>query len=251
VVHDIRGMSDWIRAVADQLAQDGFIAIVPDFLSGKGPRGWWHGVPGQATWVRPSASSTEAEVVARLDVGEDLRRRSWQPPTVRPPCWATAGAERRASLHALEQPKLAGAVVYYGNPPGADRGLAVPDRSHCEDPGTRARALRRQRRAHQCHLAADDRDDDATRRRPTSSTASRARATPSPVGKTAPTAPTSLSATQHAWPLTLDVPAPASALNARRARLSAGPDSRRPRSPSRRAPPPARGPSPRRARATR
>jgi hypothetical protein len=30
---------DWIRAVADRLAADGFIAIAPDFLSGKGPGG--------------------------------------------------------------------------------------------------------------------------------------------------------------------------------------------------------------------
>ena len=39
VIHDIRGLGDWARAVGDQLAQDGFIAIVPDFLSGKGPEG--------------------------------------------------------------------------------------------------------------------------------------------------------------------------------------------------------------------
>jgi hypothetical protein len=39
VIHDIRGMSDTARAVGDQLAQDGFSAIVPDFLSGKGPNG--------------------------------------------------------------------------------------------------------------------------------------------------------------------------------------------------------------------
>ena len=39
VIHDIRAMSDWARAVGDQLAADGFIAIVPDLLSGKGPRG--------------------------------------------------------------------------------------------------------------------------------------------------------------------------------------------------------------------
>src|SRR5712692_9848218 len=39
VVHDIGGMSDWIRGVGDQLAREGFIAIVPDLLSGKGPNG--------------------------------------------------------------------------------------------------------------------------------------------------------------------------------------------------------------------
>jgi carboxymethylenebutenolidase len=32
-VHDNRGMSNWIRGVADQLAADGFIAIAPDFLT--------------------------------------------------------------------------------------------------------------------------------------------------------------------------------------------------------------------------
>ena len=39
VIHDINGMRDIPRAVGNQLAQDGFIAIVPDFLSGKGPDG--------------------------------------------------------------------------------------------------------------------------------------------------------------------------------------------------------------------
>jgi carboxymethylenebutenolidase len=32
-IHDNRGMSNWIRAVADQLAADGFIAIAPDMLT--------------------------------------------------------------------------------------------------------------------------------------------------------------------------------------------------------------------------
>src|SRR5690348_11807443 len=35
VVHEIFGLSTWIRSVADQLAADGFIAIAPDFLTGK------------------------------------------------------------------------------------------------------------------------------------------------------------------------------------------------------------------------
>jgi carboxymethylenebutenolidase len=37
VVHEIFGLSTWIRAVADQLAADGFIAIAPDMLTGKRP----------------------------------------------------------------------------------------------------------------------------------------------------------------------------------------------------------------------
>ncbi len=35
VVHEIFGLSTWIRAVADQLAADGFIAVAPDFLTMK------------------------------------------------------------------------------------------------------------------------------------------------------------------------------------------------------------------------
>ena len=39
VIHEIYGLTDWIRGVADQLAADGFIALAPDLLSGKGPDG--------------------------------------------------------------------------------------------------------------------------------------------------------------------------------------------------------------------
>src|SRR5438445_13265964 len=39
VIHEIFGLSDWIRSVADQLAADGFIAIAPDLISGMGPNG--------------------------------------------------------------------------------------------------------------------------------------------------------------------------------------------------------------------
>ena len=34
-----QGASDWVRAAADQLAADGFLAAVPDVLSGMGPHG--------------------------------------------------------------------------------------------------------------------------------------------------------------------------------------------------------------------
>ncbi len=35
VIHEIFGLSTWIRGVADQLAADGYIAIAPDLLTGK------------------------------------------------------------------------------------------------------------------------------------------------------------------------------------------------------------------------
>jgi hypothetical protein len=39
VMHHGAGMDDWVRAVADQLAQSGFLAIAPDVWSGTGPGG--------------------------------------------------------------------------------------------------------------------------------------------------------------------------------------------------------------------
>ena len=39
VIHEIFGLSDWVRGVTDQLAEAGYIAIAPDLLSGLGPDG--------------------------------------------------------------------------------------------------------------------------------------------------------------------------------------------------------------------
>ncbi|MYB93370.1 dienelactone hydrolase family protein [Candidatus Poribacteria bacterium] len=39
IIHEIFGLTDWIRLVADRLAADGFVAICPDLLSGMGPDG--------------------------------------------------------------------------------------------------------------------------------------------------------------------------------------------------------------------
>lgn len=39
VIHEIFGLTDWVRGVADQLAEAGYIAIAPDLLSEAGPKG--------------------------------------------------------------------------------------------------------------------------------------------------------------------------------------------------------------------
>ena len=39
VIHEIYGASDWIRGVADQHAREGYIAVAPDLISGRGPGG--------------------------------------------------------------------------------------------------------------------------------------------------------------------------------------------------------------------
>lgn len=39
VIHENRGLTDWVRTVADRLAEEGYIAVAPDLLSGTGPNG--------------------------------------------------------------------------------------------------------------------------------------------------------------------------------------------------------------------
>src|SRR4051794_36784690 len=39
VIHENKGLTDWVRSVADQFAAAGYIAIAPDLLSGTGPKG--------------------------------------------------------------------------------------------------------------------------------------------------------------------------------------------------------------------
>src|ERR671917_110879 len=39
VIHENRGLTDWVRTVADRVAEMGYIAIAPDMLSGSAPNG--------------------------------------------------------------------------------------------------------------------------------------------------------------------------------------------------------------------
>jgi carboxymethylenebutenolidase len=39
VIHENKGLTDWVRSVADSIAERGYIAIAPDLLSGTGPGG--------------------------------------------------------------------------------------------------------------------------------------------------------------------------------------------------------------------
>src|ERR1041385_3889100 len=39
VIHEIFGLTDWVRGITDQLAEAGYIAIAPDLLTGAAPGG--------------------------------------------------------------------------------------------------------------------------------------------------------------------------------------------------------------------
>jgi carboxymethylenebutenolidase len=57
VIHEIFGLSDWVRGVTDQLAEAGYIAIAPDLLSGTAPGGGGTAELGSVDAVRKAISS--------------------------------------------------------------------------------------------------------------------------------------------------------------------------------------------------
>ena len=63
VIHEIFGLSDWVRGVADQLAEAGYIAIAPDLLSGTAPGGGGTAELGGDDGVRKAIASLPPDPV--------------------------------------------------------------------------------------------------------------------------------------------------------------------------------------------
>jgi carboxymethylenebutenolidase len=120
VIHEILGLSDWIRAVTDQLAAEGFIALAPDFLSGKGPEGKGSSAINPDT-VRTLIRDLQSnEIVSRLNAvakyASSLPASSGKFGTVGF-CWGGG----ISFDYATEQPDLDAAVVYYGTSPAKEK----------------------------------------------------------------------------------------------------------------------------------
>lgn len=119
VIHEIYGLTDWIRAVADELAHSGFIAVAPDLLSGKGPDG------GRTDSVDRDGAVALVRGLDRDEVHSRLGSVA---------AWATALPAARAEYGvvgfcwggrtsftlATADPELGAAVVYYGTSPDGE-----------------------------------------------------------------------------------------------------------------------------------
>jgi carboxymethylenebutenolidase len=113
VVHEIFGLSNWVRAVADQLAAEGFIAIAPDLLTMQNVPQTESGEadPQQARQVIGTIPRETVNryltAVAGYGMGLPSARRSYG---IVGFCWGgTTSFE-----HAIAAPDLDAAVVYYG-----------------------------------------------------------------------------------------------------------------------------------------
>jgi carboxymethylenebutenolidase len=117
VIHEIFGLSDWIRGVADQLAADGYIAVAPDLISGMGPGGGGtDSVKSRDDVTKLIRALSAEEATKRLNAVRayaiKLPASNGKSATVGY-CWG--GSQSYA--YATKQPDLNAAVVFYGTSP--------------------------------------------------------------------------------------------------------------------------------------
>src|ERR1700742_2789505 len=75
LIHEIFGLSDWAKEMADELAAKGFIVIAPDLLSGFGPNGGGSSeFPSQDATIKAVSGLNPDVVTADLDAAADYAK---------------------------------------------------------------------------------------------------------------------------------------------------------------------------------
>jgi carboxymethylenebutenolidase len=115
VIHEIFGLTPWVRAVADQFAKEGYIAIAPDLLTMKGLPNATDSVPSDLATA--AIRTLNADDVQRY-IDATAAYAMALPSAVKKYgivgfCWG-GGASFQ---HAVHSPSLGASVVYYGVSP--------------------------------------------------------------------------------------------------------------------------------------
>ncbi|HJQ79979.1 MAG TPA: dienelactone hydrolase family protein [Lacipirellulaceae bacterium] len=116
VIHENRGLTDWVRGVADQLAEAGYLALAPDFLSGTAPGGGGTAEYGSEDAARNGIGRLPAEQVTS-DLDAVVKHAKTMPASnkvvaVAGFCWG--GGKAFASAFRSD---IAAAFVFYGSAP--------------------------------------------------------------------------------------------------------------------------------------
>jgi carboxymethylenebutenolidase len=124
VIHEIFGLTDWVRGVADQLAEAGYIAIAPDLLSGAAPGGGGTAELGGSDAVRKAISSLPPDQIS-ADLNAVAAYVAKLPAAngkvaVGGFCWGGSQSFRFATNHK----DLKAAFVFYGTGPEQEQDLA-------------------------------------------------------------------------------------------------------------------------------
>lgn len=124
LIHEIFGLTDWVRGVADQLAEAGYIAIAPDLLSGAAPGGGGTAELGGGDAVRKAIAALPPDQIT-ADLRVVVEHVAKLPAAngkvaVAGFCWGGSQAFRFATL--AKAPKAF--FVFYGSGPEAEADLA-------------------------------------------------------------------------------------------------------------------------------
>jgi carboxymethylenebutenolidase len=120
MIHEIFGLTDWAREMADEVAEEGYIVVEPDLLSGMGPGGGGtdafadQGARTKAVSSLPADQVTgdlkaAADYAAKIPAGNGKI-------VVGGFCWGGGQSFRFAS----NDKDVKAAFVFYGTPPAAD-----------------------------------------------------------------------------------------------------------------------------------
>lgn len=123
VIHEIFGLTDWVRSVTDQLAEAGYVAIAPDLLSGMAPGGGGTAELGGSDAVRKAIAGLPPDQIA-TDVQAVMEFVRKLPAcngkvAVAGFCWGGAQTFRLATL--TDEP--AAFFVFYGTAPEREEDL--------------------------------------------------------------------------------------------------------------------------------
>ena len=117
LIHEIFGLSDWAKEMADELAAQGYIVVAPDLLTGAGPNGGGtDAFAGQDQVTRAVSGLPADQVTADLDAAADYGKKL---PSANGTlyvagfCWGGG----KSFAFATHRHDLAAAFVFYGTPP--------------------------------------------------------------------------------------------------------------------------------------
>ncbi|MBI5767414.1 MAG: dienelactone hydrolase family protein [Verrucomicrobia bacterium] len=120
LIHEIFGLSDWMRGMVDQFAEAGYIAIAPDFLSGAGPNGGGTESLGSGDGVRSKIQGlAQTQIDADLDAAVAYVKKLDAcngKVVVGGFCWGGA----KTFLYAVHNPNIQAGLSFYGTPAKAE-----------------------------------------------------------------------------------------------------------------------------------
>ena len=126
LIHEIFGLVDWPKEMADELAAEGFIVIAPDLLSGFGPNGGGSSeFADQDSRIKAISGLNPDGVMADLDAAADYGKKlpaANGKIAVAGFCWGGATSFRFAT----HRKDLSAAFVFYGTGPKDVASITAP-----------------------------------------------------------------------------------------------------------------------------